>query len=597
MRFLSVAFAAFLFILPNSSQAASRGLFKTDADLWYQTEAGKRIQVQNNVERAYTELKNQAQLIATKDLIQIPIGLLNTHRPIKDTDRDGLDDEFERAYGTNVKLKDSDKDGYDDRAEIMAGYSPLKKAQSMILNRSLLEKIKGKFVWDAKWKELWFISPTLEKRFFISTQKTLRGIDLPELADRSSSAVSTPTPVPVPVSNQSVFRPITQELTVQAGYCGNRIQDENESCDGEWFCDARCGLSRLDRFEPNEAPLRSCFPSGEVDGLFQMSVGGACTYGVNGKTYTIRLRSMNERTRYPEYVVTGGGMTYETGFMNASHYPIENDFTLSRNWLSTDTVRGIFTVSVHKIIPTSQVVVRANCEALSGDERAQERCREFVQNQQTVVLPALDRMSGYSMGKCYREIQIRIDPSSSTQSLGSASHYGALGTISFQAKTLTSLLNLQPPLEEHEPLHLLNQCLNVPADDEYNHSFFQPKQSELYRLMGDTAKATEYATYVRENAAYDPAGASTPATFRGCAGVKTQLLSRRFIEDPGIVSRYYAALVQQVFELAKDGDADLITDAFVNKKVYNRIIARVLGSDRTVIDQINALCPDSRIED
>jgi hypothetical protein len=590
-----------LAVLPSASFAATRGLFRTDTALWYQNDRGEIVtQIEDNVQRSYADLKKQAQTIATKDLVQIPIGLFTDHRPIKDTDRDGIDDEYERAYGTNPKVKDSDKDGYDDRTEILAGYHPLKKSVSMALNRSLFERLKGRFVWDAKWKELWFIPQLPEKRYFISTQKALSRADLLAVANmyESSSYAEAPVnPAPVTVTpvvspapqapSQPAFTPITSELVVRPGFCGNGLRNEGESCDGEWYCDASCGLSRLTRFEPSESPLRSCLPSNQVDGLFEMKVGSACTYPVNGKIYTIRLSS---QARYPEFVVTDGVTTYETGYLHANIYPVGNDFALSRYRFQMDVVGGIYTVSIHKMIPTDQIVVRANCDDLQGEERIRERCRQFVQNQKTIVLPALDQLSGYSMGRCYKEIQIRIDPASATSPLGYAHQDGGLGIIPFQSRGISAFLNQEPPVDEHEMLHLLNICLNVPNTEEANHTFFGPRQSEMYRLMGNASMADQYLGYIRMNSAYDPADPATPAALTGCAGVKTQLLSRRFLEDPGIIYQYYADIVQNIRMLAKDGEATQ-----TNNMLYNRIVARLLGSTQTVIDQINSVCPYSRI--
>ncbi len=592
-------------ILPSSAFAATRGLFKTDTALWYQTEQGEiAAQIDEDALRSYAHLKAQAQTIATKDLVQIPIGLFTNHRPIKDTDRDGIDDEFERAYGTNVKVKDSDKDGYDDRTEILAGYNPLKKDRAFTSNRPLFERLKGKFVWDAKWKELWFISPSLEKRFFISTQKAPSRADLSALATvyqssttaseatmpvNSGSVTVTPVVQPVPQApSQPAFTSIPDHFAVRAGFCGNGLRNEGEKCDGEWYCDASCGLSRLTRFEPLESPLRSCLPSNQVDGLFEMKVGSACTYPVNGKTYTIRLRS---HATYPEFVVTDGVTTYETGYMHASIYPVGNDFALSRYRFQADAVGGIYTISIHKVIPTDQIVIRANCDDLQGDELIKDRCRQYLHNERTVVLSALDRLSGYSMGRCYKEIQIRIEPNPAGGHLGSADHDGGVGIIPFQPRAMSAIFNLEPPLEDHEMLHLLNICLNIPNDEEANHTFFQPKQAELSRLMGNATVAAESLNAIRTNSVYDPTSPSSPAMFNGCQGMKTQLLARRFLEDPNILYRYYADLVQNIRELAKDGEM-----IRTNNMLYNRIVARLLGSDRSVIDQINTACPYSRID-
>ncbi len=172
-----------LFLLPLTTQATTNaGLFKTGSALWYQTDKGSSLVLDNQDKTQYDDLKKQAVSISTNDLVQIPIGFPSSHLLTKDTDGDKIDDEYERAYGTNLKLRDSDKDGYDDRTEVQNGYSPLKKAITMSLNKTIYQKYQGKFVWDTKWKELWFVSPIIAKRYFISTNVRSHWNDLNTLA-------------------------------------------------------------------------------------------------------------------------------------------------------------------------------------------------------------------------------------------------------------------------------------------------------------------------------------------------------------------------------------------------------------------------------
>ncbi|PIR13656.1 calcium-binding protein [Candidatus Falkowbacteria bacterium CG11_big_fil_rev_8_21_14_0_20_39_10] len=44
-----------------------------------------------------------------------------------DTDKDGLYDKEEEAYGTNINNKDTDGDGYADLSELGNGFDPNKK--------------------------------------------------------------------------------------------------------------------------------------------------------------------------------------------------------------------------------------------------------------------------------------------------------------------------------------------------------------------------------------------------------------------------------------------------------------------------------------
>src|SRR4030042_4912750 len=46
----------------------------------------------------------------------------------EDPDQDGLSDDEEGAYGTDVNNRDTDGDGYTDGVEVKSGYDPLKPA-------------------------------------------------------------------------------------------------------------------------------------------------------------------------------------------------------------------------------------------------------------------------------------------------------------------------------------------------------------------------------------------------------------------------------------------------------------------------------------
>lgn len=77
-----------------------------------------------------------------------------------DSDKDGLSDEEERVYGTDVNNADSDGDGYSDGTEVKSGYDPLKPApgdkiisekvqtsknQQAMANKSLTEEFANDF--------------------------------------------------------------------------------------------------------------------------------------------------------------------------------------------------------------------------------------------------------------------------------------------------------------------------------------------------------------------------------------------------------------------------------------------------------------------
>ena len=59
-----------------------------------------------------------------------------------DSDKDGLDDAFELAYGTSIMNADSDDDGYKDRHEIWNGYDPRTRKPTRVKKRIVVTLAK-----------------------------------------------------------------------------------------------------------------------------------------------------------------------------------------------------------------------------------------------------------------------------------------------------------------------------------------------------------------------------------------------------------------------------------------------------------------------
>lgn len=60
-----------------------------------------------------------------------------------DSDQDGLSDDEEKAYGTDVNNRDTDGDGYTDGVEVKSGYDPLKPAPGDKIVQSSNIKVQG----------------------------------------------------------------------------------------------------------------------------------------------------------------------------------------------------------------------------------------------------------------------------------------------------------------------------------------------------------------------------------------------------------------------------------------------------------------------
>lgn len=197
-----VAGLLLLFVYSEAHAATTPKLFTNTEGLFYQDKQGLTSKLATNDPNLYKTLKQKSIPISTNELYQIPIGTPSINTFERDTDQDGLDDEYERAFGTNPQKKDTDQDGFQDTPEILQGYDPLRKLKKLVLNRSLYLKYQGQFVWENRTKQVWFISPSTPKRFFITSR--------PNLAARYLEALATKQPNTTPPSNVCLPESCTQ---------------------------------------------------------------------------------------------------------------------------------------------------------------------------------------------------------------------------------------------------------------------------------------------------------------------------------------------------------------------------------------------------
>lgn len=62
---------------------------------------------------------------AVEEEAAVPAANANAPAAAKDTDKDGLTDEQEKKYGTDINNPDSDNDGYTDGEEVKNGFDPM----------------------------------------------------------------------------------------------------------------------------------------------------------------------------------------------------------------------------------------------------------------------------------------------------------------------------------------------------------------------------------------------------------------------------------------------------------------------------------------
>ena len=114
---------------------------------------------------AYEVMRREGVGIKTKDLAEIPVGLL----PLSgsDTDNDGLTDDQEKALGTKFDNADSDSDSYTDLDEVQHDYDPLGIGK-MKYDNVFGGRQKGKIFLQVEAKgEAWYVNPADGRRYYL----------------------------------------------------------------------------------------------------------------------------------------------------------------------------------------------------------------------------------------------------------------------------------------------------------------------------------------------------------------------------------------------------------------------------------------------
>ncbi|MFA4937086.1 MAG: CARDB domain-containing protein [Patescibacteria group bacterium] len=115
-----------------------------NGEAWYVDKDTQKKFYLKDGNTAYTALQAFGLGISNENLAKIPVST-SEQVVAKDSDGDGLDDQFETAIGTNPMNKDTDNDGYDDGMEISSGYSPLGPGKTTV-DASLVKRLEGKII-------------------------------------------------------------------------------------------------------------------------------------------------------------------------------------------------------------------------------------------------------------------------------------------------------------------------------------------------------------------------------------------------------------------------------------------------------------------
>jgi hypothetical protein len=168
-------------LLPFKSQASDlafnlKGKFLIQVEnkgmIWYiNPNTTLRHKISNEFE-AFNFLKEFGLGISNINLAKIPIAV--DKRLVKiDSDGDGLDDELERAIGTDPYNPDTDGDGYPDGLEVLNHFDPLGPGR-LPIDLNFSASLAGQILLQVENNgEAWYVNPNDNLRYYIHSPQEL----------------------------------------------------------------------------------------------------------------------------------------------------------------------------------------------------------------------------------------------------------------------------------------------------------------------------------------------------------------------------------------------------------------------------------------
>jgi hypothetical protein len=124
--------------------------------------------------------------VSNNDLKKIPVQIIKLYG--KDSDLDGLTDQFEKAIGTNPNNFNTDGDRYSDRVEILNSFNP-NGAGNLPISQRLVNRLKGRILLQVQSAgESWYVNPADGKRYYISNK-----YDVADLIKKTAVGISDAT--------------------------------------------------------------------------------------------------------------------------------------------------------------------------------------------------------------------------------------------------------------------------------------------------------------------------------------------------------------------------------------------------------------------
>lgn len=114
---------------------------------------------------AFLVMKTLGIGVSNEDLRKIPLDL--TFFQGIDADSDGLPDEIEKSFGTDLNKTDTDGDGHQDGEEVRNGFNP-QGAGKLSLDNNFASRQKGKILLQVEsLGQAWYVNPQNNKRYFL----------------------------------------------------------------------------------------------------------------------------------------------------------------------------------------------------------------------------------------------------------------------------------------------------------------------------------------------------------------------------------------------------------------------------------------------
>ncbi|MDD3711761.1 MAG: L,D-transpeptidase [Patescibacteria group bacterium] len=193
--FLTLILSLFIFnvktLLASSLPFELRGHFLIQVDnhgqAWY-VDTDNTLRHDISSEFLFFEMMKDVGLgISNSDLQKIPIAINDKLIEI-DSDNDGLDDDLERAIGTDPYNSDSDGDSYNDKIEILNHFNPLGKGR-LAIDKNFSSSLSGEILLQAESQgQAWYVSPLDNLRYYIGDYNDL--IKIVSLSGRGINSLS-----------------------------------------------------------------------------------------------------------------------------------------------------------------------------------------------------------------------------------------------------------------------------------------------------------------------------------------------------------------------------------------------------------------------